>query len=63
MLPSEEYNLCQETGNLSNFAANFAIFKPNLNLKAHSYLVAAITIQWWTNEKQYDFDEMYNLMN
>ena len=27
--------------NLSNFAPNFAIFQPNLNLKAHSYLSAA----------------------
>ena len=27
--------------NLSNFVANFAIFQPNLHLKAHSYLSAA----------------------
>ena len=27
--------------NLRNFAANFAIFQPNLHLKAHSYLSAA----------------------
>ena len=41
--------------NLCKFAANFAIFLPNLHLTAHSYLVAAITIQWWTDEQQYDF--------
>ena len=38
MLPAGEYNLCEETG---NFVANFAIFQPNLHLKAHSYLSAA----------------------
>ena len=27
--------------NLSNFAADFAIFQPNLHLTAHSYLSAA----------------------
>ena len=35
--------------NLSNFAANFAIFQPNLHLRAHSYLSAAGRLQMLTN--------------